>query len=203
VHAQLAPRVLDRRHDVRVGHHRQRVRVRVDEVRLDAAVRQRRHHLQTERARLDDDGGLRLGDDLVPLHGLADVLDVVETLEIAAGDAGIGVVPAGADDEAVVADGAFTGDGHGVRRGVDRGHLRLVADVDTRVDVSLLAGEEQPLEVGDLAAVDVGDPAGAVGDVLELGVDDHLGAGVGGLDPARGAQSRSASSDDDSPTRCW
>ena len=196
VHAQLAPRLLDRLHDVRVGHHRQRVRVGVDQVGLDAAVGQRGDHLQAERAGLDDHGALGLGDDLVPLHGLADVLDVVQAAEVAAGHARVGVVPAGGDDQVVVADRALARHRDRLGRGVDRGHLGLVVDVDAGVDVGLLAGQEQPLEVGDLSAVDVGNAARAVGDVLELGVDDDLGAGVGSLDPARGAQSGRSPTDD-------
>jgi hypothetical protein len=47
-------------------------------------------------------------------------------------------------------------------------------DVDAGFDVGLLAGQEEAVEVGDLLAVDIGDPAGAVGGVLVLGVDDDF-----------------------------
>jgi len=80
--------------------------VRVDEVRVDAPVRQGGHHLQAQRRGLHDHGALDGVEDLVPLHRGPDVLDVVETLEVGARHAGILVVEAGADDQLVVRHGA-------------------------------------------------------------------------------------------------
>ncbi len=179
LHAHLGPGLLDRCGDVGVGGLGERPRVVVDQVGLDAPVGQRGHHLQPERRGLDDDGHLGVVEDLVPLDGLADVLDVVEALEVGAGHAGVGVVEAGAEDQPVPGHVALAGDGDRPLAHVEAGDRRLVADVDPRLFVRLLAGEEQRLEVGDLLAVHVGDAARAVGRVLVLGVDDDLGVLVG------------------------
>ena len=61
-----------------------------------------------------DDGRPDRVEDLVPLHGLADVLDVVEAAELAAGNAGVGVVEPGGDHEAVLGDLALAGDVDGL-----------------------------------------------------------------------------------------
>ena len=73
---------------------------------------------------------------------------------------------------------------------------RLVADVDALLGVLLLRGEEQRLEARDLPAVDVGDPAGAVGRVLELGEDDDLAVGLRALERAGGTYAGCATPDD-------
>src|SRR3954449_3738716 len=62
--------------------------------------------------------------------------------------------------------------------------------------VLLFGAENQPLEVGDLPAVDVGDAAGAVGRVLVLGVDRDLGVPVGPAGGSGGADARSSPADD-------
>ena len=51
-------------------------------------------------------------------------------------------------------------------------------------------------KVVDLLAVHVGDPARAVGDVVEPGVDRHLALGIGCLDASRRAHPGRAASDD-------
>ena len=132
------------------------------------------HHLHAERRRLDDHRRLDGVQDLVPLHRLADVLDVVETTEIAARHARVGVVEPGREHQPVPGDLALAGDLDHLARHVDAGDVGVVVDVDAGVDVGLLGGEEQPLEAVDLLAVHIGNPARAVGDVVEPGVDDDL-----------------------------
>ena len=63
-----------------------------------------------ERRRLHDDRRLDGVQDLVPLHRLADVLDVVEALQFTAGHARVGVVEPRGDDQRVPADLALAGD---------------------------------------------------------------------------------------------
>jgi hypothetical protein len=72
-------------------------------------------------------------------------------------------------------------------------------DVDPGLDVGLLAGQEQALEVGDLLAVDLGNPAGAVGAVLVLGVDDDLALGIGRLGGSGGTDACGTTPDDHRP----
>src|SRR5690606_35393430 len=98
--------------DVGIGHLRQRPRVRVHQVGLDTTVCERGRHLHAQRARLDHHGPLHGVEDLVPLHRVPDVLDVVETLQVATGDTRVGVVEAGREDERVVTDLPLAVDGH-------------------------------------------------------------------------------------------
>ena len=200
VGAHLDPRVLDRLGDVRVGRHRQRPRRRVDQVRLDAAVRQRGHHLQPERTGLEDDCAPYRVENLVPLHRLADVFHVVDAGELVAGHVGLAVVPAAGDHQGI--EGHLLApdrDRLGAEvTGVDPG---LVPDVDALVGVLLLAAEEEPLEVGDLFAVHVGDATRAVGRVLVLREDHDLGARVGALGRAGRSDASRTSTDDDDATR--
>src|SRR4029453_16920530 len=101
---KLAPRGLHRSHDVRVSHFRHLTRARVHQMRLDASVRERCDHLDAEGRRLHDHRGPDCVQDFVPFHGLTDVLDVVETTEIASWDPRIGVVEASGQDERVPRD---------------------------------------------------------------------------------------------------
>jgi hypothetical protein len=206
LHAHLGPRFLDRGGDVGVGRLGQGPRVRVDHMGLDAPVGQGGDHLQAQRRGLDDHRHLGLVDDLVPLHGPADVLHVVEAVEVASGHPGVGVVEPGGDHQAVPADITLSLHPDGVAGQVDDGHLRLVMDVDAGLDVRLFAGQEEPVEVGNLAAVHVRDATRAVGAVLVLGVDDHLASRVGRLGRTGGADACSPASDhhgtrDDSSSR--
>src|SRR6185312_12910723 len=86
VHAQLAPRLLDGGHDVGVGDLGHGPRVRVDQMRLDAAVGQRGGHLHADGLRLGDDRALHRVEDPVPALGRADVPDVVQPVEFGTGD---------------------------------------------------------------------------------------------------------------------
>ena len=139
-------------------------------------------------------------EDLVPLHRLPDVLHPVQAAEIAAGDTRVGVVEPGRHDQGVVRH-LLALDRHQACPGVDGGHGGLVADVDALVDVLLLGAEEKSLEIRDLPAVHVRDPARAVCGVLELGVDGDFGPGVRALGrPGRTHAGGAASDDDDAPS---
>ena len=120
----------------------------VDDVGLDAAVGERGDHLQPERRGLDHDGRLHVVEDLVPLHGPADVLHVVETFEVRAGDAGVGVVEPGGHDQAVVADVALPLDRDRAGLRVERGDPCLVADVDALVDVGCFVARNSASKLG-------------------------------------------------------
>ncbi len=193
--AEFAPRLLDRLHDVGVGHLRHGPRARVDQMGLDAAMRERRGHLHAERRRLDDDRHLDGVENLVPLHRLADVLDVVEALEVTARNPGVGVVESGRQHQTVPGD-VLPGNVEHLAAEVDAGDLGLIADVDARLDVGLFGGQEKSLEIVDFLAVHVGNAARAVGDVLELGEHDDLVRRIGRLHPARRTESRRAATDD-------
>src|SRR5690606_4031137 len=83
---------------------------------------------------------------------------------------------------------------------VDARDLGLVPDVDPLIDVVLLGRHEQRVEAGDLTAVDVGDPAGAVRGVLVLREDDDLCLRVCALGSPRRAHPRGATAyNNDSP----
>ena len=70
---------------------------------LEAAVAEVARHLDAERRRADDGDGLDRLEHLVELHRLADVLDVVQALEVGARDVGLLPDEAGADDQLVEA----------------------------------------------------------------------------------------------------
>jgi hypothetical protein len=158
-------------------------------------------HLQPQGGGLDDDGHVHVVEDLVPLHGPADVLHVVEALEVGTGHPGVGIVEAGGDNKAVVADVSLPLDSNRAGRQVERRDACLVADVDALLDVGLLGGEEQRLEARDLLAVHVGDPARAVRRVLVLGEDDHLTVGLDALERTSRADPSRTAADHDEP-RC-
>ena len=194
-HPQLQPGVLDRRDDVRVDDVGQGPRLGVDQVSLDPAVGQGRRHLEPQGRGVDDDGRADLVEDLVPLHRLADVLDVVQAAEVAAGNARVLVVEAGGHHEPVPGHLALASHLCHLPGQVQRLDLGLVVDVDACVDVGLLLGQEERLEGVDLTAVDVGDSAGAVAHVFELGVDDDLVCRVRSLHSTRGTDARRSATD--------
>ena len=133
---------------------------------------------------------------LVELHRLADVLDVVDAVEVHAGHVGLLPEEARAEDELVEALGLV------LRRDrapveVDVGDDRLHAHVQAVLAVALDGGEEEVVEARDLAAVDERDAARRVGDVRELGEDAHLELRIQALGDGRGRRPRAASADDD------
>jgi hypothetical protein len=138
-------------------------------------------------------------ENLVPLDRPADVLDVVQALQVGPGHAGIGVLEAAGHHQAVEGDAGLAVDVDQAVPEVDPGHPPLVVDVDARLPVGLLPLEEQGLEVGDLAAVDVGDATGAVGGVLVLGVDGDARVGVDLPRAPRRSDPCGPASDDDDP----
>ncbi len=196
--AERREALLHRLGDLRVGHLGEQPGVLVDQVGLDAAVRQRGQHLHAERPGLQHDGLLHVVERLVELHAATDVLDEGEPLEVVARHVRQQVVPAGADDQRVPRQHLAVG-GH---RAVGRVDLRddgLAAQVDAGLGVVLGPGEEEALEVGDLAPEHVGDAARRVGDVLELGAHHHRGLGVRALGHRAGADPRGSSADDADP----
>ena len=199
--AHLGPRLLDRLGDVGIGQVAQRPRPLVDDVSLDPSVGERGDHLEAEGRGLDHDGRPHGVERLVPLHRTADVLDVVQPVQVGSGDARIGVVEPGRDDQAVVAEVALALDLDRAGLDVERRDPGLVANVDALLDVGLLRRQEERLEVGDLLAVDVRDPTRAVGRVLELGEDDHLTVRSGPLECSGRADPRRTAADHDCP-RC-
>jgi hypothetical protein len=165
-------------------------------MRLDASMSERCDHLDAEGSGLHDHCGFDRVQDFVPLHGLTDVLDVVEPAKVAARDTRIGVVEAGGQHERVPPDFALAGDLNDPALHIDTGDVGVVVHIDTGVDVGLLGGKKQLLEVLDLPAVDIGDPAWAVGHVIESGVDHHLGFWIGRLDATRCPHPACATTDD-------
>src|SRR5829696_883597 len=192
---ELAPRLLHRGHDVRVGHLRHRPRARVHQMRLDASVSERCDHLDTEGRGLHDHRGFDRVQDFVPLDGFANVLDVVEAAEVAAWDTRIGVVEAGGQHKRVPLHLALTGDLNDLALHINTGDVGVVVHIDTGVDVGLLGSQKQLLEVLDLPAVHVGDATRAVGDVVKAGIDDHLGFWIGRLDATCSAHPACATTD--------
>ena len=78
------------------------MRPAIDAVRATGtAVAEVARHLDPERRGPDDGDGLDGVEQLVELHRLADVLDVVQALEVRAGHVGLLPDEAGADDELV------------------------------------------------------------------------------------------------------
>ena len=197
--ALLDPGVLHRPGDVGIGGSGQRPGVGVDEVGFDAAMAQGGHHLQAQRRRLHHHRGPGFVEHFVPVHGLADVLDVVKAAKIGAGHSGGRVIEPRAHDEFVVGNVALAFDGHRLGAGVETRHPCLIVDVYALVRVSFLCRQEKPLEVGNLLAVDIGNTARAVPDVLELGVDDDVRSGVGALGGPGRADARGAATDHHDP----
>src|SRR4029077_18691548 len=98
----------------------------------------------------------------------ADVLHIVQALEVRSRDIRIGVVEACGDDETVVRDPLATCQPEGMAGNVESRHRGLVVDVEAGVPVEVLTLQDQALECLDLTPVDVGDATGAGADVLEL-----------------------------------
>ena len=74
-------------------------------MRLDTPMGECCDHLDSERSGLDHDGLLHGIESLIPLHGLANVLDVVQAIEVTPRNPGIRVPESGRDDERVVRHG--------------------------------------------------------------------------------------------------
>ena len=132
-------------------------------------------HLDADRRAAEDDDLLHRVQFLVELHRGADVLDVVQPVEVGARDARLLPRPAGADRELVEAL-VGVARGHRAAVEVDVGDRRLHPHVEPVLDVALDGGEEQRLELVDLAAVDERDAARRVRDVRELGEERDLEA---------------------------
>ena len=149
-------------------------------------------------ARADHDHALEVVELLVERHRRADVLDVVQPVEVGAGHVGLLPHEARADDQLVEPlVGVAGGDRPAVE--VDVGDGRLHAHVEPVLDVALDGGEEQVLELRDLAAVHERDAAGRVGDVGELGEQRHLEVRVQAPGDGRGGRARAAAADHDQP----
>src|ERR1044072_4605409 len=99
---------------------------------------------------MHDDGLLDRVQDLVPLHGFTDVLDVVQATEISTGYSWVGVVEPGGDNQAVPGDVAGAGDARRLAVQVDARDVRVVVDVDAGVHVGLFRCQEEALEIVDL-----------------------------------------------------
>ena len=167
VHAAAAQRLVDGLGDVGIEQLGQRPRALVDEVDLEPAVAEVARHLDADRRAAEDDDLLHVVELFVELHRGADVLDVVQPVEVGARDVGLLPRPAGADRELVEAlVGVAGGDRAAVE--VDVGDRRLHPHVEPVLDVALDGREEQRLELVDLAAVDERDAARRVRDVREL-----------------------------------
>ena len=181
--------------DVRVGDLAESPRVRVDHMGLDAPVCEGGNHFNTEWSGLDDDGLLHGIEPLVPLHRRADVLDVVEPVEVTARYSRVRVAEARRDDERVIGNGLSIEHLNGLLRSINRRDRRVVADVNASIDIRLLVCEEQRLEARDLLAVHERYAARAVGNVLKLGEDDDLGTRVDGLCATRGSEAATTAAD--------
>ena len=176
----------------------QRPRAFVDEVDLEPAVPEVAGHLHAERRGADDRDPLDAVEQLVELHRLADVLDVVEPVEVRAGDVRLLPGEAGADDQLIEAfmlvarrdDAAIE---------VDLGDHRLHPHVEPVGDIAVDGRQEEVLEARDLAAVHEGDAARRVGDVLELREHRDLQVRVQALGDGRRGRAGAASADDDQP----
>ena len=202
VHAALGQRLVDRLGDVGVEQLRQRPRALVDEVDLEPAVREVAGHLDADRRAAVDDDALHVVERLVELHRRADVLDVVQPVEVGAGHVRLLPRPARADRELVEAL-VGVARGHHAAVEVDVGDRRLHPHVEPVLDVALDRRQEQRLELVDLAAVHERDPARRVGDVRELGEERDLELRVQALGDggARGAGPTAA--DDDQTLGHW
>ena len=187
---------MDRLGDVRVEHLRQHPRPLVDEVDLQAAVAEVAGHLDAERRGADHDRALHPLELLVEQHRGADVLDVVQALEVGARHVGLLPREAGPDHQLVEPlVGVPGGDGAAVE--VEVGDRGLHPHVEPVLDVALDRGQEQVLELRDLAAVHERDPARRVGDVGELGEEGHPQVRVQPLGDGGGRRSGAASADHD------
>ena len=152
------------------------------------------HQLQRQGFRVSEHPSLGI-EPLVPLHRRADVLDLVEPVEVTTRHSRVGVAEARRNDERVVGNGFSIEHLNGLLRSVDRRDGRVVADVDAGINIRLLVCEEQRLEAGDFLAVHEGYPARAVGNVLKLSEDDDLCARVDGLRATCGSEAATTSAD--------
>ena len=165
------------------------------------AVREGRHHLESQRRRFDDDRDLRVLEDLVPLDRPPDVLHVVQTPEIAPGHTGVRVVEAGRHDQGVEPHRACPHDLDLVGGGIEA--VTLVSyrmSMPTSSYVSLVARKSRS-NVGISLPVHVRDATRAVADVFELREDGDLCLGIRLLGRACGADTSCTTTDDDDPPR--
>ena len=195
-HAALDQRLVDGLGDVGVEHLGEHPRSLVDEVDGQPAVAEVAGHLDAERARADHHDALHVVEQLVELHRGADVLDVVQPLEVRAGHVRLLPHEPGADDQLVEPlVRVARGDRPAVEVDVRDGGLH--AHVEAVLDVALDRGEEEVLELRDLAAVHERDAAGRVGDVRELREQRHLEIRCQSLRDGRGCGSGAATADHD------
>ncbi len=194
--AALLERLVHRLGDVGIEHLREHPRPLVDEVDLQPAVAEVAGHLDAQRGRADHGDALHPVELLVEQHRGADVLDVVQPLEVRARDVGLLPHEAGADHELVE---PLVGVARGQRPAVhvDVGDRRLHAHVEPVLDVALDRRQEEVLELVDLAAVDERDAARGVGDVGELGEQRHLEVGVDPLGDGGRGRARAPATDHD------
>ena len=174
----------------------QQPRTLVDELDVDVAAGERAGHLDAEPHATDHDRALDRVELLVELHRAADVLDVVQALQVGAGHGGLLPHETRAEDQLVEALVRVA------RRErppveVDVGDDGLHPHVEPVLDVALDRRQEEVLEAGDLAAVDVRDPARRIGDVRELREDAHVEVRVRALGDRRRRGAGAPASDDD------
>ena len=143
-----------------------------------------------------DDDALHRVEFLVELHRGADVLDVVQPVEVGAGHVGLLPRPTRADRELVEAL-VRVARGHRAAVEVDVGDRRLHPHVEPVLDIAVDGREEQRLELVDLAPVHERDPARRVGDVGELREERDLEVRVQPLGDRRGGRARAATADHD------
>jgi hypothetical protein len=196
VDAERLERLLRGLRDVGVDELVQQPRALVDELHVDVAPREPARHLDAEPHAADHDRALDRVELLVELHRAPDVLDVVEPFEVRARHLRLLPREAGADDQLVEALVGVTRR-HRALVEVDLSDDGLHPHVEPVVDVALHRRQEEALELRDLAAVHVRDPARRVGDVLELREHRHLEVGVGALGDGRRGGPRAAAPDDD------
>jgi hypothetical protein len=157
-HAPLLERLVNGLGHVGVEQLVQHPRALVDQVDVEPAVPHVARHLHGDRPGADDHHALHRVQPRVELHRLADVLHVVQPLEVPARDVGLLPVEPGAHDELVEALGLVARrDGAAVE--VDVGDDGLHAHVQAVGLVALDGGQEEVLELRDLAPVDERDPA--------------------------------------------
>ena len=198
LHAALGERLVDGLGDVGVQQLGQGPRALVDEVHLEAPVREVARHLDADRRAAEDDDLLHRVEFLVELHRGADVLDVVQPGQVGPGHAGLLPRPARADRELVEAL-VGVARGHRAAVEVDVGDRGLHPHVEAVLDVAVDRGQEQRLELVDLAAVHERDAARRVRDVRELREQRDLQVRVQALGDRGRRGPRATASDDDQP----
>src|SRR5262245_51166695 len=162
---------------------------------------ERSDHFQAQRRGLDHHRRAHPVQYFVPLDRSPDVLHVVQAIEVGARHPRVGVIEAGRHDQLVVADLALAVDGRGLPLGADGGDPFLILDVDALTSVSFFGCQKQPLEVGYLFAVDIGNTTRAVSDIFEFCKDADVCRGVHAFGGPGSANARGASADHYDPLR--